>query len=132
MTRPAKKAIDSDQRLRVLVVEDNFLIAEMISDLLEECGCAVIGPAPSLEPALELLDSARPEAALLDINLSGTLSYPIADALESRRIPFVFLSGYDDGGILPPELRAVRKLPKPFERRDVEDVLECWKRMLGS
>jgi len=131
MTSPAKKAMDSDQRLRVLVVEDNFLIAEMISDLLQECGCQVIGPAPSLAAALEMLDNARPEAALLDINLSGTLSYPLAGALESRRIPFVFLSGYDDSGIIPPEFRGVRKLPKPFERKDVEDIIECWRRMLG-
>jgi CheY-like chemotaxis protein len=126
------KTIDSDQRLRVLVVEDNFLIAEMISDLLQECGCVVIGPAPSLDSALQLLDEAQPEAALLDINLSGTLSYPLAGALESRRIPFVFLSGYDDNGILPPEFRTVRKLPKPFEHGDIQDLLECWRRMLGG
>jgi CheY-like chemotaxis protein len=132
MATQAKEVINSTQRLRVLVVEDNFLIAEMISDLLQECGCAVIGPAPSLEAALELLDKMGPEAALLDINLAGTLSYPLAGALESRSIPFVFLSGYDDGTILPPEFRAVRKLPKPFERKDVEDVLECWKRMRGG
>jgi len=131
MTGQANKLVNSAHSLRVLVVEDNFLIAEMISDLLRECGCAVIGPAPSLKAALELVNKERPEAALLDINLSGTLSYPLASALEGCGIPFIFLSGSHDGPMLPPEFRAVRKLPKPFDRKDIEDILECWKRLLA-
>src|SRR4051812_18956507 len=87
----------SPQRLRVLVVEDNLLIAETICDLLEDHGCAVLGPVPDLQQGLNLLEGERPDGALLDINLSGTLSFPLAAALEGQGVPFVFMTGYDEG-----------------------------------
>jgi CheY-like chemotaxis protein len=61
--------------LRILVVEDNLLIAETICDLVADCGCIVIGPAPDLSQGLALIDQNPPDGALLDINLGGDLSF---------------------------------------------------------
>jgi len=117
------------QGLRVLVVEDNWLIAETICDLLVDRGCTVVGPAPDTERGLRLLADERPDGALLDINLAGTLSFPLASVLQDRGVPFVFMTGYDDGAIFPPEFRAVRRIAKPFDVNDVLDVLEVWGRL---
>ena len=118
--------------LRVLVVEDNLLIAETICDLVEGSGCAVVGPAPSLDQGLRLLQEERPDGAFLDVNLGGTLSFPLATALGEQGVPFVFMTGYDGGTIFPPEFRGVRRIAKPFDVNDVAEVLEVWGRMAGA
>ena len=118
--------------LKILVVEDNLLIAETIGDLVESCGCAVVGPIGDLEGGLALLEEARPDGALLDINLAGTLSFPLATALEARGVPFVFMTGYDEGTIFPREFSAVRRITKPFDHKEVAEVLEVWGRMAGA
>lgn len=117
--------------LRILVVEDNFLIAETICELLGECGCYVIGPAPNLGRALALVDQDRPDGALLDINLGSDLSFPLAAVLEELSVPFVFMTGYDDGILFPPEFRKVRRISKPFDARHVAEVMEVWGRLAG-
>lgn len=99
--------------LRVLVVEDTFLIADLIVETLREQGCSVVGPAARLQQGLALVEGQPLDGALLDVNLAGELCYPIADALAHRGVPFVFLSGYGDAGI-PPEYRQVPRLTKPF------------------
>ena len=118
--------------LRVLVVEDNLLIAETICDLVEGSGGVVVGPAPTLNEGLRLLAEERPDGAFLDVNLGGTLSFPLATALGARGIPFVFMTGYDAGTIFPPEFRGVRRIAKPFDVNDVAEVLEVWGRMTGA
>lgn len=77
----------------VLVVEDEVLIAMDIQAELEDAGWTVIGPAGTVAQAMKLLEGHTPSVAVLDINLGGSPSFPIADALEARSIPFVFLSG---------------------------------------
>jgi DNA-binding response OmpR family regulator len=124
--RPAAHA------LRVLVVEDNLLIAETLCDLLETCGCEIVGPAPDLDRSMSLIERDRPDCALLDINLSGILSFPLASALEARGVPFAFMTGYDDGVLFPPQFSKVRRLSKPFDARDVTEVIEVWGRMAGA
>ncbi len=80
----------------ILVVEDEFMIAESLCFDLERHGAVVVGPAPSMAPALALITSANViDAAVVDINLGGQLAFPVAQALTGRRIPFVFTSGYD-------------------------------------
>ncbi|TGT57223.1 response regulator, partial [Mesorhizobium sp. M2E.F.Ca.ET.166.01.1.1] len=79
--------------LQVLVVEDTFLVALDLSDQLTESGCEVIGPAASVEQALKQLDGIALDGAVLDVNLQGERSFPIAELLASRGIPFVFLTG---------------------------------------
>ena len=75
--------------LKVLVVEDNLLLAEVTKILLEDSGCEVVGPAGWLQRGLELAEHERLNGAILDINLHGEMSFPIAEALSARGVPFV-------------------------------------------
>ncbi len=100
--------------LRILVVEDNFLAAEVVRDALESTGCTVIGPVARLEMGLQLAEQQQIDGAVLDINLNGDRCFPIAEALRQRGVPFIFLTGYDDAAIIPVELRPVRLLGKPI------------------
>jgi CheY-like chemotaxis protein len=105
--------------LRILVVEDNFLVAENLRDLLSGLGCDVIGPAPRVEVALSLLAAnGRLDGAMLDINLGGEDCFPIAAALQERAVPFLFLTGYD-GMPIPAEFSQARRLSKPVDERNL-------------
>ena len=93
----AGKPCDASLRgRRVLVVEDEYLIAEDLREQLLSCGADVLGPVACVADALALLaDGAEPDLAILDIGLGGEKVYPVADALRTRGIPFVFATGYD-------------------------------------
>src|SRR6516164_2815923 len=80
---------------RVLVVEDEYLVAMDMSAYLEAAGAHVVGPASNVNAALEVLERTELDGAILDVNLRGEMAYPIADALTARGIPFVFTTGYD-------------------------------------
>jgi CheY-like chemotaxis protein len=100
---------------RVLVVEDESLVAMMLADMLQEIGCTVIGPIGSRTGALRLLEDGHGvDLALLDVNLGGETAYDIADALSRRGVPFIFVSGYGASGLDPRYADAVI-LAKPFE-----------------
>jgi DNA-binding response OmpR family regulator len=105
--------------LRILVVEDNLLIADMIVMALQLYGYDVIGPASNLKAGLALAQAEDIDGALLDVNLAGELCFPIAVVLRSRQVPFMFLSGYDDPTIVPPHLRSIRRIGKPFHIADL-------------
>ena len=109
--------------LRVLVVEDSFLVADTICDVLSERGCEVVGPAPNLERGWRLSQQEGLDGAVLDLNLGGEFSFPIAVTLAERGIPFVFLTGYDDIAVLPEEFRGVRRILKPFDFDDLVNVV---------
>lgn len=99
--------------LRVLVVEDMLLVAEVIVEELHDQGCTVVGPVARLEQGLALANSAELDGALLDVNLAGERCFPIAEELDKRSIPYAFLTGYGEGGI-PPEYQHAPRLVKPF------------------
>jgi CheY-like chemotaxis protein len=80
--------------LKVLVVEDEFLIAVVIEEMLVSAGCIVAGPVSRLTEAIDIAYNTDCDAALLDINLAGERVYPIAEVLSQRGVPFVFLTGY--------------------------------------
>jgi len=106
--------------LRILVVEDNFLVAENLRELLSERGCDVIGPAPRVEVALGLLAAnSRVDGAMLDINLGGENCFPVAAALQERAVPFLFLTGYDQGMVIPAEFSQAPRLSKPVDETDL-------------
>ena len=109
MAQPGK----SLHGVRILVVEDNFLAAEVVRDLLESSGCAVVGPVGRIADALRLAEQEALDGAILDVNLNGERCFPIALVLRQRGVPFVFLTGYDDEAIIPQELRPARRLGKP-------------------
>jgi CheY-like chemotaxis protein len=87
--------------LRVLIVEDEYFLAEDLADRFRRLGAEVLGPAGTVAEALRLASNVQIEAAILDVNLRGERVYPVADLLRQRQVPFVFASGY--GGELEPE-----------------------------
>jgi len=99
---------------RILIVEDEALIAGQIKSLLLIRGCSVVGPAPRLDKALALARSESFDAAILDVNLSGSRSDPVANTLRERGIPFIVLTGYADSGLSSAFHRAP-VVAKPFE-----------------
>ncbi len=92
-TRPYRRS--SEHRPLVLLVEDEPLVASLTKDLLIESGCEVIGPFGTEDVALRATSEMEFDAALLDLNINGRLSYPVAKVLLSRNIPFAFLTGYN-------------------------------------
>ena len=98
--------------LKVLVVEDESLVALDIENMLEEMGCTVVASVPRLVKALELASRLDLDLAVLDINLAGEVVYPLAFRLAERGIPFLFSTGYSTAD-LPPELRDRPILRKP-------------------
>jgi CheY-like chemotaxis protein len=101
--------------LRILVVEDTLLIAELIASCLEDCRCTVVGPAGQLARGLALATSEALDGAFLDVDLAGQSSVSIAKELDARGIPYVFITGYEDLARLPPEYRGHPRLAKPFD-----------------
>lgn len=99
---------------RLLVVEDEGLVLMLIEDYLTDLGCEVVETASRLDEALDKAKSAVIDAAVLDVNLAGTLSYPVAQLLFNRKIPFIFATGYGALAV-PDELRTVPVLSKPFQ-----------------
>jgi DNA-binding response OmpR family regulator len=98
---------------RVLLVEDELLVAMLIEPALQQEGWVVLGPLVRLASALEAARSEVIDAAILDMDLAGEDTRPVADALEARGIPFLFLTGYGADG-LPPDKPHWRALGKPF------------------
>jgi CheY-like chemotaxis protein len=97
----------------VLVVEDEFMLADELQGVIRRLGGEVIGPVSSVPAALGLLESRAPDIALLDVNLRGERVYSVAAALEKGKIPFVFTTGYDVG-LIDERFRDVPHLSKPF------------------
>ena len=79
---------------RIMIVEDEMLVAMELEALLAEQGCAVIGPAPTADRALALLAEGLPDAAILDVNLNGQTATPVAAALRAQNVPFLLATGY--------------------------------------
>ncbi len=109
--------------LRVLVVEDDYLTARWLASHLEEWGCRVVGPAASAEEGERMVDSRPIDAALLDVNLRGKHSGAIADALERRGVPFLFVTGYTSPQILPVHLLHRPRLYKPLDERELRAAM---------
>lgn len=108
---------------RVLVVEDEVMVSWNLEDMLAELGCQVVGPASRVEQALAMLDAEPIDLAILDVNLNGQKSFPVADALVARGVPFVFSTGYDIHGV-PDAYKTFPMLQKPYERAYLVTALE--------
>ena len=113
---------------RILVVEDEYLVAEDVRRWLQGQGAEVIGPASRVARAHSLIASERIDAAVLDVHVAGELVFPAADALHERRIPFLFMSGFGRS-IVPRRFSHVQLLEKPLS---VETLLQALTGLLGG
>ena len=108
--------------VRVLVVEDDALIAMELAAIVTEMGCTVIGPVGQFTRALALADASALDAALLDVNLHGQTSEKVAIILAGRRIPFAFVTAYSSA--LKDGVFANRPIArKPFQREDIQNII---------
>lgn len=107
---------------RILVVEDEVMVSWMLEDMLGQLGCSVVGPVARVDQALAAVYSEDVDAAVLDLNLNGEKSYPVADALTALGVPFVFSTGYDRKGLQDSYLK-FPMLQKPFKRSMLGDAL---------
>lgn len=107
---------------RVLIVEDEYLVALHLEDLLEALGYQVVGRASHLNDALVLARNSEIDFAVLDINLAGPYSFPVADILRDRGIPFIFASGYGSDGLVE-GYQQETALSKPYEVGALADAI---------
>ena len=98
------------------------MVAMLVEDILLDLGCELAGLATHIDEALRLASQAEIDLALLDVNLGGKPSYPVADVLRARGIPFVFATGYGERGI-DPAFAATPTLAKPFQHQDLERII---------
>jgi CheY-like chemotaxis protein len=110
-------------RRRLLIVEDELLIALELQHIVEQLGATVVGPAGSVEGALQLLSETTPDAALLDANLGEDRVTPVAQACRDRSIPFALVTGYGRLELEESLLQSAPRARKPFDRRAIHKVL---------
>jgi DNA-binding NtrC family response regulator len=108
--------------VKVLVVEDDFLLAVLFEDMLASAGCIVVGPVPRLADALTAAADGSCDVAVLDVNLAGELVYPVAALLAERNVPFIFVTGYGYGAI-PREYAGQLRIAKPFTAQQLSSTL---------
>ena len=109
---------------RVLLVEDEAMIALLLEDMLGDLGCQVVGPAYAIEPAMELaIGETAIDVAILDVNLAGRPVYEVADVLKAKGVPIIFSSGYGASGLREAD-RNAPVLPKPFKLQDLAAALQ--------
>ena len=99
---------------RILVVEDEYFLADDLKQILNEQSVHVLGPVPTLAEALRIMNESHPiDCAVLDVNLGGKSVFPISTALMERNIPFLFATGYGSGQI-PAKFEGIPRLETPF------------------
>ncbi len=121
-------AADNWRGLRVLIVEDEYFLAEDLADRFQNLGAEVIGPAGTIAEALKLARRTDIDGAVLDVNLRGERVYPVADLLRQKHIPFVFASGY--GAELEPH--AYSDIPRCIKPVDFATLAQALASQLGQ
>ena len=112
------------QGAKVLVLEDETLVSMMVEDMLMDLGCEIVGPFARLDQAITAVNAgAQVDLALLDVNLGGERSFPLAEILAEKGVPFVFTTGYDESG-MPDPWRGRPSLRKPFMMHEMSTVLK--------
>ena len=111
------------QGSRVLVIEDESLVAMLLETILDDMGCTVVGPESNIDDGLRAATTEGGlDAALLDVNVAGREVFPVAEALKARGVPFVFSTGYGEAG-LPEHWRGNPTIQKPFTEAAIRDAL---------
>jgi chemotaxis family two-component system sensor kinase Cph1 len=124
---PASATVQQAESLqkpyRILVVEDSFLVVTLLEEIFKDLGWHCVGPATRLADALLLASRGVFDAAVLDVNLNGEMSWEVARVLRERGVPFVFSTGYDIKTVLPAHLAGTAVISKPFRVREVEEKI---------
>jgi CheY-like chemotaxis protein len=121
---PARtEATPSLKGSRILVVEDSPVVGPFTADVLGELGCEVVGPAPNMAAARELVEEAAFDAALMDVHIRGERVFPLCEMLDAKGVPYVLTSGYGDWQV-PEKLEKRPRLQKPYTIAQVEKALK--------
>lgn len=113
------------QGARILVVEDDMMIAMLVEDMLSDLGCQVVGPANNLTKALDMARDDGPfSAAILDVNLGMESVFPAADLLRAQGVPLIFCTGYGDGALREAD-KACTVLRKPYRASELGEALNA-------
>ena len=107
---------------RILVVEDEMLVLLNIEDMLADLGCESVSVAATVGQAMALIETQTFDAAMVDVNLSGANSYPVADALSERGVPFVFSTGYSRQSVKE-GYRDRPLMGKPYRSAELGEIL---------
>lgn len=107
---------------RIFLVEDEVMVSWALEQAIVSLDCIVVGPAARVKQALAIIETEVFDAAVLDINLNGEKSYPVADALIARGTPFVFSTGYNRDST-PHSYEGLPSLQKPFSIPELSDML---------
>lgn len=107
---------------RILIVEDEYFLADEVRRKLQQLGAQVVGPTPRVDEALMLIDSQAVDAAILDIHLGDELVFPVAERLEHLDVPFIFATGYD-ASIIPSHFNGFALCEKPVELENIARAL---------
>jgi CheY-like chemotaxis protein len=111
--------------MRILVAEDEILVAMTLADWLADLGCTVAGPVSSVEQGMRLIEQNSIDGAILDVNLRGEMVFPLADALAERSIPFVYVTGY--GKLLRTSNHGRPVLQKPYSDPQLLKIIGEWR-----
>lgn len=109
--------------LRLLVVEDELLIALALEDMLNGMGCEVAGPANTVDEARRLAEAGTFDGALLDVNVAGRLVFPVAELLLKKGVPVILCSGYSATTAVPPPFSGLPQIAKPYDETILRRVM---------
>ena len=110
--------------LRILIVEDEMLVALLVEDTLTNYAGTVIGVAASVKAAMDIVATQQIDAAVMDVNIAGEVAYPVAEYLDAHAIPFIFVSGYGQSAV-PANRPEWRVCAKPFRGEDMVAMLNA-------
>ena len=123
-TQAQKNAIKPLAGQRILLAEDEGLIAIELERMLENFGCDLVGPLASIDQVLEAAQHGRFDGAVLDVNLRGRQIFEIMPKLQELGMRIIIASGYEDATLFPPPFRAMPRLAKPFDERELRRICE--------
>jgi CheY-like chemotaxis protein len=107
---------------RILIAEDEAMIALDLESVLQDLGCEIIGPVADVEDLVQQFETHHPDGALLDINLRGKRVFAVLPRLIEQGLPVIITSGYDDVTLIPQDFRALPRISKPFNQAALREL----------
>jgi DNA-binding NtrC family response regulator len=107
---------------RILIAEDEAMIALDLESVLEDLGCEIIGPVANVEDIVQQCEAHHPDGALLDINLRGKQVFAVLPQLIQQGLPVIITSGYDDVTLIPQDFRGLPRISKPFNQTALREL----------